>query len=352
MDAPPPLVTRGLTKSYRVGHILQARRPALQDLDLDVRRGEILGYVGPNGSGKTTTLKLLIGLLRPDRGEARLLGSPLADAGLALPGRLPARASLPLRLPDPGRVPRLRGPALRPSGARAGASGRASCWPSSASSASADVPMRRFSKGMVQRAGLAQALVNDPELLILDEPMSGLDPLGRRLVRDLILDLRRAGEDRALLDPHPLGRRDPVRPGGGAARRAPRPGRRARGDPATRTSRTWRCWWWARRRAFADAWGDARGSGWATASGSRSQEGRLGRAVARPSRPRAAASSASSRSGSPSRTTSSGRWAARRREAEAWEGRDEPSPRGGRQHLPGDGARAGALQPRLLRASS
>jgi ABC-2 type transport system ATP-binding protein len=72
------VVTRGLSKSYRTGHIIQGRRPALVDLDLEVRRGEILGYVGPNGSGKTTTLKLLTGLLHPDRGEALVLGQPLA----------------------------------------------------------------------------------------------------------------------------------------------------------------------------------------------------------------------------------------------------------------------------------
>src|SRR5262245_59318060 len=71
------LVTKGLSKSYRTGHIIQGRRPALEDLDLELRRGEILGYVGPNGSGKTTTLKLLIGLLRPDRGEATVFGEPL-----------------------------------------------------------------------------------------------------------------------------------------------------------------------------------------------------------------------------------------------------------------------------------
>src|SRR3990172_3843055 len=75
----PVLVTRGLSKSYRTGHIIQGRRPALQDLDLTLLRGEILGYVGPNGSGKTTTLKLLTGLLRPDRGEATVLGEPLAS---------------------------------------------------------------------------------------------------------------------------------------------------------------------------------------------------------------------------------------------------------------------------------
>jgi ABC-2 type transport system ATP-binding protein len=80
MPEPLALVTSGLTKSYRTGHIIQGRRPALEDLDLEVRTGEIFGYVGPNGSGKTTTLKLLTGLLKPDRGDARVLGEPLASS--------------------------------------------------------------------------------------------------------------------------------------------------------------------------------------------------------------------------------------------------------------------------------
>jgi ABC-2 type transport system ATP-binding protein len=170
-----PLVVRGLSKSYRVGHVFQKRRPALQDLDLDVLRGEILGYVGPNGSGKTTTLKLIVGLLQPHRvgylPEHPYLYDYLSPAEyLDYVGRL-------FGLPAARRRERSR-ELLALVGLER----------------SADVPMRRFSKGMVQRAGLAQALVNDPELLILDEPMSGLDPIGRRLVRDLIAGQRKAGK--------------------------------------------------------------------------------------------------------------------------------------------------------------
>jgi ABC-2 type transport system ATP-binding protein len=194
MSQPPTLAlaTTGLSKSYRTGHIIQGRRPALQDLDLEVRAGEIFGYVGPNGSGKTTTLKLLVGLLKPDRGDARVLGEPLASrAWRQRAGYLPEHPYLydyltPREyLEYAGRLfgmPRARrrektGELLALVGLER----------------SADVPLRRFSKGMVQRVGLAQALVNDPELVILDEPMSGLDPIGRRLVRDIILGLRRAG---------------------------------------------------------------------------------------------------------------------------------------------------------------
>ena len=190
---PQVLLTRGLAKSYRTGHVLQGRRPALYDLDLDVRRGEILGYVGPNGAGKTTTLKLLTGLLKPDRGEAWIFGEPLVSRSWRYRvGYLPEHPYLydyltPAEYLD--YVGRLFGMAaarrrerLRAVLALVGLE------------ASANVPLRRFSKGMVQRAGLAQALVNDPEFLILDEPMSGLDPIGRSLVRNLILDQRRAGK--------------------------------------------------------------------------------------------------------------------------------------------------------------
>jgi ABC-2 type transport system ATP-binding protein len=186
------LVTTGLTKSYRTGHIIQGRRPALQDLDLEVRAGEIFGYVGPNGSGKTTTLKLLVGLLKPDRGDARVLGQPLASrAWRYRAGYLPENPYLYDYLTAAeyldyagrlfGATRARRREKTRELLALVGLE------------RSADVPLRRFSKGMVQRAGLAQALVNDPELVILDEPMSGLDPIGRRLVREIVLGLRRAG---------------------------------------------------------------------------------------------------------------------------------------------------------------
>jgi ABC-2 type transport system ATP-binding protein len=188
-----PLLVRGLSKTYRVGHVLQRRRPALVDLDLEVRAGEILGYVGPNGSGKTTTLKLLIGLLRPDKGEAFVLGEPVASRGWRhRVGYLPEHPylydylSAREYLDYVGRLFGLGGERRRDRTrellARVGLE------------RSASTPMRRFSKGMVQRVGIAQALVNDPDFLILDEPMSGLDPIGRRLVRDLILEQRSNGK--------------------------------------------------------------------------------------------------------------------------------------------------------------
>jgi ABC-2 type transport system ATP-binding protein len=187
------LVTRGLSKSYRTGHIIQGRRPALQDLDLTLLRGEILGYVGPNGSGKTTTLKLITGLLRPDRGEVRVLGEPLASRAWRMrAGYLPENPYLYDYLTAAeylDYVGRLFGLGRERRRERS-----RELLALVGLERAAGLPMRRFSKGMLQRAGLAQALVNDPELLFLDEPMSGLDPIGRRLVRNLILDLRKAGK--------------------------------------------------------------------------------------------------------------------------------------------------------------
>jgi ABC-2 type transport system ATP-binding protein len=187
------LVTRGLCKSYRTGHILQGRRPALVDLDLELLRGEILGYVGANGSGKTTTFKIFMGLLKPDRGEVSILGEPLVSrAWRQRAGYLPEHPYLYDYLTAAEYLDycgRLFGLAREARRERT-----RELLSLVGLERSADVPMRRFSKGMLQRAGLAQALVNDPELLFLDEPMSGLDPVGRRLVRDLILAQRQAGK--------------------------------------------------------------------------------------------------------------------------------------------------------------
>src|SRR5262245_19243827 len=190
--APLALDIRGLTKSYRIGHIFQKKRLVLDHLTLEVRKGEIFGYLGPNGSGKTTTLKLLAGLLYPDEGEIFVLGHEHSDrAWRYRVGYLPEHPYLydyltPAEYLDyagrlfglPARERRQRARALLE---RLGLS------------RSAQIPMRRFSKGMVQRAGVAQALMNDPELVILDEPMSGLDPIGRRLIRTLISELKEKG---------------------------------------------------------------------------------------------------------------------------------------------------------------
>ncbi len=155
-------------------------------------RGEVFGYLGPNGAGKTTTLKLLLGLLRADRGSARVLGvSHTERAWRYRTGYLPENPYLydyltPQEYLD--YAGRLFG---MPAAERQERSRQVLQRVGLAESAR--VPMRRFSKGMLQRAGLAQALLNDPELVFLDEPMSGLDPIGRHMVKEIILDLRSRG---------------------------------------------------------------------------------------------------------------------------------------------------------------
>jgi ABC-2 type transport system ATP-binding protein len=182
----------GLRKSFR-GHLGIGRSVAVAGLDLEVARGEVFGLLGPNGAGKTTTLKLMLGLLRPDAGEIGLFGRPPSDpVARARVGYLPENPYFYDYLtavefldfygrlqgiPAAERADRVRGTLKR-----VGLEGRER------------VALRKFSKGMIQRIGLAQAIQHDPELVILDEPMSGLDPVGRREVRDLILSLGQAGK--------------------------------------------------------------------------------------------------------------------------------------------------------------
>jgi ABC-2 type transport system ATP-binding protein len=186
------LETSGLTKSYSIGLLRRRRITALRGVSLSVPQGEIFGYLGPNGSGKTTTLKILMGLIFPDEGSIRVLGHGLSDpawryrAGYAPEHPYFYDYLTPLEyLSYAGRL--LGMPAKQ-----IGSRGR-ELLALVGLRRSADLPMRRFSKGMVQRLGIAQAMLNDPDILFLDEPMSGLDPIGRRLVRDVILSLRERG---------------------------------------------------------------------------------------------------------------------------------------------------------------
>ena len=183
--------TAGLTKVF-VSDWKRTRTTAVDRLDLEVGAGEIFGFLGPNGAGKTTTLKLLLGLLRPSGGSAEILGED--PRGLAHRDRLGYLPENPYFydyltgrefLDFCGRLCGLAGSVRRERIGRLLALVGVE--------EAADLRLRRYSKGMLQRIGLAQALVNDPQLLILDEPQSGLDPAGRKQVRDLILELRRQG---------------------------------------------------------------------------------------------------------------------------------------------------------------
>jgi ABC-2 type transport system ATP-binding protein len=198
--------TRGLRKVF-------SGKVAVRNLTLDVPRGEVFGFLGPNGAGKSTSVKMLLGLVFPTSGEAEILGRPPGDAKgrrkvgflpehfrfydwltsaelLELHGRLYGMSQSALR----ERIPALLDlVGLTPH---------------------RDKRLQDFSKGMLQRIGLAQALLNDPELIFLDEPTSGLDPLGRRMVRDIIKAQRDRGAT-VLLNSHLLGEVEIVGTDGG-----------------------------------------------------------------------------------------------------------------------------------------
>jgi len=182
---------RGLSKHYIHPWTRRTTR-GLEDLSLDVARGEVLGLLGPNGAGKTTTLKILTGLLKATRGRAWLLGEPVEETA--------SRRGLGFLPEQPYFYDYLNGIeylelVARLSGLQAQvASERAAHWLARVGLGERPrLVLRKYSKGMLQRLGLAAALVHDPDLLILDEPMSGLDPFGRRDVRELIFEQRERG---------------------------------------------------------------------------------------------------------------------------------------------------------------
>jgi ABC-2 type transport system ATP-binding protein len=186
------LATFDLTKDYSIGFWRKRPYRALDRLTLDVREGEVFGFLGPNGAGKTTTLKLLMQLVFPTTGRAEILGKPLGD--------LSAKRRIGYLAENPYFYDYLTAEELltyfgslfgyEPAERRRRAS---RLLDQVGIGAERRLQLRKFSKGMLQRVGIAQALLNDPDLVIFDEPMSGLDPLGRRDVRALILALRDRG---------------------------------------------------------------------------------------------------------------------------------------------------------------
>src|SRR6478609_4292978 len=183
----------GLSKDYPVGFWKKALRPALKLLNLTVEVGEAFGFLGPNGAGKTTTLKILMGIIIPSAGSAKSLGRDSRDPEIKTRiGFLPEQPyfydylsatellDYYAGLSGMGRAERQKriGPVLE----RVGLSD------------AGNKQLRKFSKGMLQRVGIAQAIIHDPEVVFLDEPMSGLDPLGRHEVRELIQGLKDEGK--------------------------------------------------------------------------------------------------------------------------------------------------------------
>jgi ABC-2 type transport system ATP-binding protein len=194
--AGPAIEIENLTKDYPFGFLHLKKKRSLEDLTMQVEDGEVFGFLGPNGAGKSTTIKLLMSLIFPTAGTARILGKPISDIGMHRDiGYLPEQpyfydyltaAELldyfarffDLKAADRReRVERM----LKRVGLET----------------AKKIQLRKYSKGMLQRVGLAQAILHHPKVVILDEPMSGLDPLGRREVRDIILELK--GEGRTIL---------------------------------------------------------------------------------------------------------------------------------------------------------
>jgi len=182
----------GLSKTYRTGFLMKPKC-ALQDINLQIREGEVYGFIGPNGAGKSTTIKILTGLLRPSAGTVSVLGYKPQDPR--------SREQLGYLPEHPYFYDYLTGYELLKfygslSGLRGNLLEERITWALELLHANHDWAHRRlrtYSKGMMQRMGLAQAILAKPKLLILDEPMSGLDPLGRRDVREAILALNREG---------------------------------------------------------------------------------------------------------------------------------------------------------------
>ncbi len=186
------LEIKGLKKSFRSNFLIR-RYDILKGIDLDVEPGEIYGFLGPNGAGKTTTIKCVLGLLRVDAGEVSVAGQPAASVEARRRiGFLPEN---PFFYDYLSAREYLRFAASLFAIPPADADGRiAALIHRVGLSGHEDLKLRKYSKGMIQRLGLAQAMINDPELLILDEPFSGLDPVGRKDLRTLILSLREQGK--------------------------------------------------------------------------------------------------------------------------------------------------------------
>jgi ABC-2 type transport system ATP-binding protein len=195
LDKQPVVLTSELRKVYRTGFWLNQKVVSLKNCSLQVYPGETFGLLGPNGAGKTTLLKLLLGIIRPTSGRGLLLGKPIGNAKVKQHiGYLPENPYLYDYLSGwefleltaglfqiPQKLQRQRIPQLLELVGLSHADARKK-------------QMRRYSKGMLQRVGMAQALINDPDLIFLDEPMSGLDPMGRYQMREIILSLKASGK--------------------------------------------------------------------------------------------------------------------------------------------------------------
>lgn len=191
-SAEPVLRVTDLEKTFRIG-FFRKKVEALRGVSFDVHAGEIFGLLGPNGAGKTTAIKTVLRLIFPDKGEVRIFGKPPGDReAVKRMGYMPENPYIyqylrPLEFLD--LCGRLVGLERKSRLARC-----EELLERVGLGHARDRPIGKFSKGMMQRVGLAQALLHDPELLVLDEPMSGLDPIGRKQIRDLLVEQRERGK--------------------------------------------------------------------------------------------------------------------------------------------------------------
>lgn len=182
----------GLTKTYGGGWFSKKKKPSLDRLDLTVPAGKIFGFLGPNGAGKSTTIKILLGLVHPTGGSAKILGEPISNNEVrSRIGYLPENPSFPSHLRAAEFLKVMAKVHKLPGGE---VSTRVDdCLALTGLKDRADSGIREFSRGMLQRLGISQALINRPELVILDEPLNGLDPYGRRDLKRIFLELKTSG---------------------------------------------------------------------------------------------------------------------------------------------------------------
>jgi ABC-2 type transport system ATP-binding protein len=189
----PAIATQNLSKEYPHGFLHLKKKTSLEGLTMEVEDGEVFGFLGPNGAGKSTTIKLLMGIIFPTAGSAQILGKPVSDVSMHrdigyLPEQpyfydyLTAAEVLDYFARFHGLSAAERSERVQKMLKKVGLE------------TAGKIQLRKYSKGMLQRVGLAQAILHDPKVVILDEPMSGLDPVGRREVRDIILELKNAGK--------------------------------------------------------------------------------------------------------------------------------------------------------------
>jgi ABC-2 type transport system ATP-binding protein len=188
MSANLVIEARGIIKD-RIGGLMRKKTRVLNELELIVQEGEVYGLLGPNGAGKTTTLKILLGLLKPDQGEISILGKEVGNLqGLAQIGFLPENPYFYSHLTGSEFLDFIA--QLFSIKKQERIKRKAELLKLVKLETYADEPMHKYSKGMLQRLGIAQSLINDPSLIFWDEPMSGLDPIGRKDVREILRDLK------------------------------------------------------------------------------------------------------------------------------------------------------------------